>query len=110
MDNIEQEVRNFKSPWFSRLMYKLWFSIMRYTTLLIFFVLIIEIFIYSSFETWSRESDMVWNILLGTLLFMFFRGFLMLIAYLLEQSKINRECKRLGITKQDWNNYKIVRK
>lgn len=110
---FEAELRKFKSPWFSKLMFAAWFKFMRYMTKLLSLILLIEIIWYSTFTVWNSNADTWWFVIEITAFYLIFRGLLMLIAYLLEKLKIKIESKKLGLTIEEWNflilTFKIIR-
>lgn len=104
-EEIKEEMRNIKIPWFIKFADKFWFKIGKY---ILFFGILsyIPLGIVYNLTPNFNVVDILWTIMVGLFFFLFLGvAGLMLIAHLIKNSFVKKHCKRLGISVFEWNIY-----
>ena len=104
-EEIKNEMRKIKIPWFVKFAEKFWFKAGRFV--IIFGVLsFIPLGIVYNKTNNFHLADTLWSVMIGLFLFLMFGvGGLMLISHFVEDAFVKKEAKRLGITVFEWNKY-----
>lgn len=95
----KKEIEKFRTNRFSKFIMDLWFKFIVKTILPVF----ILIFAGGIMKNNGVEYLLLDWVILLLVIYFFGYGILIGIAYILEVRKVRKECKRLGISKKDWN-------
>lgn len=114
LEIILETLNNFKSPWFSKIIFKLWFNVIKFSIIPMFIIIMVLMIIYNNMGNWNPNIIYVWNTVKGLGLFWIGWGLLMTIAHLAERTKMRVTAKKIGLTIKEWdyymNLYQIQRK
>ena len=104
-DQIKDEMRKAKIPWFIGFAEKFWFTVGKYIS--IFGILsYIPMGIIYMINKNPQTDEIMWKIMVGFFIFLMAGvGGLMLTSHIIENIFVKKYAKRLGITVWEWNAY-----
>jgi hypothetical protein len=102
-EEIKNEMRKLKIPWFIGFAEKFWFKVGRYMFVVIFLA-IVGVGIAAN-NVSIQYVDAMWNVLYILMSVIGGLGLLMLASHLIEKRFVNKQANRLGITAHQWNVY-----
>ena len=107
LQELEIKMKKFKSPIITKIMYWIWFNILRFLIFPIFFVLLVLAFVYNFMHGDNITFEIIWVAMKSTIIFFIIFGSLMAISHGIEEYKIKRFRRKLHLTKEEWN-YLVV--
>jgi type II secretory pathway component PulF len=95
----KEELSKIKTPWFTKLMYNLWFNFVKKIILYILILLILMFII----NLLNYKQDLTWIICKFTIISLIIFGGLFLFANIFQELNIKYYIKKYQLTEDEWN-------